>query len=85
MPAGDGNVTNQLLPELANLGDKTLLVRSSRTGSGSLHRGTSYDADKRYGFVAVDDQTPVKARLLTALALTQTSDPVEVHETMYKY
>ncbi|WP_431145225.1 asparaginase [Pseudomonas alvandae] len=82
---GNGNVSDQLLPELANLGDKTLLVRSSRTGSGSLYRGASYDADKRYGFVAVDDQTPVKARLLTALALTQTSDPVEVREIMYKY
>lgn len=82
---GNGNVSDRLLPELANLGEKMLLVRSSRTGSGSLYRGASYDADKRYGFVAVDDQTPVKARLLTALALTQRSDPVEVREIMYKY
>lgn len=82
---GNGNVSDQLLPDLASLGDITLLVRSSRTGTGSLLRGASYDVDKRYRFVAVDDQTPVKARLLKALALTQTSDPGQVREIMYKY
>lgn len=82
---GNGNVSDALLPDLANISGNTLLIRSSRTGSGSMYRGASYDNDKRYGFVSVDDQTPVKARLLTALALTQTKNPDEVRAIMYRY
>jgi glutamin-(asparagin-)ase len=82
---GNGNVSDALLPDLSKLSGKTILVRSSRTGTGSLYRGASYDGDTKNGFIAVDDQPPVKARLLTALALTQTNDPKAVKEILYKY
>lgn len=64
---GNGNVSDALLPDLSKLVGKTILVRSPRTGTGSLCRGASYDGDTKNGFIAVDDQPPVKARPLTAL------------------
>lgn len=83
---GNGNVSDALLPHLAEIMKKgTVLVRTSRTGSGSLYRGASYSGDTQYGFIAADDQSPVKARLLTALALTKSSDPRVLREVFYRY
>lgn len=45
---GNGNLSDRLLRAPATLGDKTLLVRRPRTGSGSFFRDASYDADTRY-------------------------------------
>jgi len=83
---GNGNVSDALLPQLTEIMKKgTVLVRTSRTGSGSLYRGASYSGDTKYGFIAADDQSPVKARLLTALALTKSSDPRMLREVFYRY
>ncbi len=71
---GNGNVPAHLvepLREAARCG--VHVVRASRTGSGIvLHNGAQPDG--RYGWLAVDDQVPSKARILLMLALTQSRD-----------
>lgn len=52
-----------------------IVCQSSRVGSGRVVRGPSL---ARRGFVAADNLTPWKARLLLALALTRTTDPTEI-------
>ena len=83
---GNGNVSDAILPHMVELmKNGTILVRSSRTGSGTLYRGPSFSGDMKAGFVAADDQTPVKARLLTALALTKAADTKTLREVFYRY
>ncbi|PVE22192.1 asparaginase [Microvirga sp. KLBC 81] len=52
-----------------------LIVQSSRAGTGRVAR-RSYLKDK--AMIGADNLTPQKARILLALALTQTSNPDEV-------
>lgn len=52
-----------------------MVVQSTRAGSGRTHRGRR---ETESGFLVADNLNPRKARLLLALALTMTSDPVEI-------
>jgi len=61
-----------------------LVVRSSRTGSGVVTRNGEVD-DDALGFVAADNLTPQKARILLALALTVTSDPLRIQRMFDTY
>lgn len=51
------------------------ICQSSRVGSGRVVRAPSL---VKRGWVAADNLVPWKARLLLALALSQTSDPAEI-------
>jgi L-asparaginase/Glu-tRNA(Gln) amidotransferase subunit D len=73
-------------PPLADLRTRgVFVVRASRTGSGALYRGGSYKDDDKRGWIVADDQTPPKARLLTALGLTKTQDLVELRRMFETY
>jgi L-asparaginase len=59
-----------------------LVVQSCRAGSG---RVMLRDSLAKAGIVAADNLNPQKARILAMLALTQTSDPVEVQRYFEEY
>jgi glutamin-(asparagin-)ase len=82
---GNGNVASHLIDPLRNAaGRGVLVVRASRTGSGIvLHNGAQ--PDDEYGWLTVDDQVPQKARILLALALTQTSDTHVLQAVFERY
>jgi L-asparaginase len=59
-----------------------VVVQSSRAGSGRIYRSQKLtDA----GILSADNLNPQKARLLLALALTKTSDPIEVARMFATY
>jgi len=57
----------------------TIVVRSSRTGGGRI-LPTSID-----DFIACDNLSPQKARILLMLALTVTRDPGEIQRMFHMY
>ncbi|PZW39429.1 L-asparaginase [Humitalea rosea] len=59
-----------------------IVVQSSRAGSGRIFRGKRL---VEAGIIAGDNLNPQKARLLLALALTQTSDPDEIARMFLTY
>jgi L-asparaginase len=59
-----------------------LTVMSSRAGSGRVFHRESL---RRQGTIAADDLTPQKARVLAALALTQTTSPAAVQSFFDRY
>lgn len=82
---GGGTVPEYLKAPLAELRARgVLLVRASRTGRGVVVRGGSVD-DDALGWVVTDDQNPARARLLAALALTRSADPVAVQRVFLRY
>ena len=60
------------------------VVRASRTGSGVVIRNGEQPDDK-YDWIVTDDQLPQKARILMALALTQTNDSKALQQIFWKY
>lgn len=79
---GGGTVPEYLKAPLAELRARgVLLVRASRTG-GPLARGADDDAR---GWVVADDQDAARARLLAALALTESTDPVAIQRLFWRY
>jgi L-asparaginase len=58
------------------------VVQCTRVGSGRLFRGRRM---REAGFLVADNLTPQKARILLALALTATSDPVEIERIFLTY
>ncbi|MCX6605180.1 MAG: asparaginase [Acidobacteria bacterium] len=60
----------------------TVIVRSSRTGSGRVPAREEYDS---LGMIAADNLNPQKARILLMLALTKTTDPKEIRRIFDEY
>ena len=56
-----------------------IVVRSSRTGSGSTSAGSEVD-DAKYGFLTADNLNPQKARVLLMLALGKGGDKAKIKE-----
>ncbi|MEP6703149.1 MAG: asparaginase, partial [Betaproteobacteria bacterium] len=82
---GAGNVPEYIRDALAELrASGVFIVRSTRSGSGAVVRDGAL-SDDRYDWIAVDDQNPQKARLLMALALTQTDDTSELQRIFWTY
>jgi L-asparaginase len=83
---GDGNMTKETVTKLEELVKKNglLVVRSSRVPTGVVLRNNEINDDKA-GFVASGEFNPQKARVLTQLALTKTSDPKKVQEMFNSY
>jgi len=81
---GNGTVSQRVVSTLERASAAgTLIVRASRTGSGQVTDiGASAGANK---WIAVDDQNPQQARILTSLALTLTRDPVEIQRILRHY
>ena len=74
---GNGSIHDQTEPALFEAARSgTVVVRASRTGSGSTVEGLACWQDA--GFVPAGSLNPQKARVLLQLALTQTKCPAEI-------
>ncbi|WP_291939287.1 type II asparaginase [Campylobacter sp.] len=75
---GNGNLYPDLQAALAKASEAgVVVVRSSRTGSGSTSVSSEVD-DAKLGFLTADNLNPQKARVLLMLALSKTSDKAKI-------
>ena len=75
---GNGNLYPDLQAALAKASEAgVIVVRSSRTGSGSTSVSSEVD-DAKLGFLTADNLNPQKARVLLMLALSKTSDKAKI-------
>ncbi|GKX56110.1 L-asparaginase 2 [Leminorella grimontii] len=82
---GNGNMYKNIFDAIVQAKEQgVVIVRSSRVPSGATTRDAEVD-DNKYGFVASGTLNPQKARVLLQLALTKTTDPVEIQEMFNKY
>lgn len=83
--SGNGNVASHLIGPLRDAARRGVrVVRASRTGSGIVLHNAAQPDDK-YGWLTVDDQVPLKARILLTLALTQTDDMNTLQAVFERY
>lgn len=82
---GNGSVADRIVPALQEARGKGVqIIRSSRVPYGFVLRNAEQPDDK-YDWVVAHDMRPEKARLLTMLALTKTSDPKELQRIFWEY
>ncbi|WP_323837367.1 L-asparaginase 2 [Photorhabdus africana] len=82
---GNGNMYKAIFDTLALAAkDGVVVVRASRVPVGYVTQNAEVD-DSKHGFVASERLNPQKARVLLQLALTETRDPVKIHEMFVKY
>lgn len=82
---GNGSVPNYLVDKLKDIRSKgTLIIRSSRVGDGIVLRNAE-QPDDDYDWVVAHDLNPQKAKILTALALTKSSDTKELQRMFWDY
>jgi L-asparaginase len=82
---GDGNTTDEALAGLQDARKKgVMVVRSSRVESGITRREVEVD-DGEMGFIASEELTPQKARILLMLGLTKTNDTKKLQNYFYEY
>ncbi|RDK05037.1 asparaginase [Cupriavidus lacunae] len=82
---GNGSVGDYMVEPLKAARAKGVqIVRASRTGSGVVVRNAEQPDDK-YDWIVTDDQLPQKARILMALALTQTNEAKALQQVFWKY
>ena len=60
-----------------------MVVRSTRVGNGVVTRDPILD--DQCGFIAGNTLNPQKARILLALALTKTTDSIEIQRIFDEY
>jgi len=83
---GNGSVSGAVVPALRELRAKGVhIVRSSRVVGGGFVIRNAEQPDDQYDWVAAHDLNPQKARLLTALALTQTNDAKTIQRFFLEY
>ena len=82
---GNGSVANRIVPHLQKVRtDGIVVIRSSRVPDGFVLRNAEQPDDKN-DWVVAHDLNPQKARLLTAVALTQTKDTRELQRIFWEY
>ncbi len=82
---GDGNMTAPALAELRKAARSgVVVVRSTRLPQGLVLRNNEINDDEM-GFVASGELNPPKSRVLLQLALTLTTDPVQIQKMFYEY
>lgn len=82
---GNGSVPNYLVDTFNKLRSGGMqIIRSSRVADGFVLRNAEQPDDK-YDWVVAHDLNPQKARLLTALALTKTTDTKEIQRMFWEY
>lgn len=83
---GNGSVSKDVVPALRELRAKGVqVIRASRiTGGGFVIRNAE-QPDDQYDWIVAHDLNPQKARLLAALALTQTQDPKTIQRFFLEY
>ncbi|MBU6338364.1 MAG: type II asparaginase [Rickettsiales bacterium] len=81
---GDGNVSEEVEQSLIKASKQgVLIVRSSRLNGVVIPDSEINDSE--LGFVSADNLSPQKARILTMLALTKTSDVKEIRKMFAVY
>jgi glutamin-(asparagin-)ase len=83
---GNGSVADRIVPVLQGLRGKGIqIIRSARvTGGGFVVRNAEQPDDK-YDWIVSHDLNPQKARILAAVALTQTQDSKELQRIFWEY
>ncbi|MFC7206594.1 asparaginase [Comamonas endophytica] len=82
---GNGSVADRIVPRLNEWRRKgVVVVRSSRIPGGFVLRNAEQPDDK-YDWIVAHDLNPQKARLLAAVALTQTRDTRELQRIFWEY
>ena len=82
---GGGTVPSYLREHLVALRERSVwLVRATRTGAGPVIRNANAD-DDAHGWIVTDDQSPARARLLAALALTRQNDAASLQKAFLSY
>jgi L-asparaginase len=82
---GDGNTTDKALAGLKDAVDHgVVVVRSSRTQSGSTHRNVEIN-DDQMGFIVSEELSPQKARILLMFGLMTTTDKTKLQEYFEEY
>ena len=82
---GNGNMSAAALKAAATAAKAGIaVVRSSRTGGGIVERNVEVD-DDRSGFIAADELSPQKARILLMLGLTRTREPAALQHLFYSH
>ena len=82
---GNGNLYPDVEQALTVARSKgVVVVRSSRVGSGHVLRNSEVNDDK-LDFIAADDLSPQKARILLMLALTKTQDSGQIQQWFYDF
>src|SRR6201988_341093 len=82
---GNGNMNKSALDAAANAAKKgVIVVRSTRVATGAVGRNVEVNDDE-LGFIASDELTPQKARLLLSLALLKTRSKSEIQNLFTTY
>ena len=81
---GGGNFNDDLSGYVKSLGEKPVIVRSTRVTSGAVVRNGDINDDE-HGTIAADDLSPQKARILVMLALLKTRNTDEIQKYFYEY
>ena len=82
---GNGSVADRIVPVLQDLRSQGVhVIRSSRVPDGFVLRNAEQPDDK-YDWVVAHDLKPQKARILAAVALTQTNDTQELQRIFWQY
>ncbi len=83
---GNGSVARQVVPALRELREEGIqIIRSGRiTGGGFILRNAE-QPDDEYDWIVANDLNPQKARILAAVALTQTTDTAELQRIFWEY
>ncbi len=80
---GGGGSSPEFMAALRNAQQRgTPVVIATQTGNGRVVRSRRFVED---GYIAADNLTPKKARILLMLALTKTADPAEIQRMFEEY
>lgn len=83
---GNGSVPQQLVPTLRELREKGLhILRAARVTGGGFVLRNAEQPDDEYDWIVAHDLNPQKARILAAVALTQTTDTAELQRIFWEY
>lgn len=83
---GNGSVSNRVVPALRELRSQGVqIIRSSHVNAGGFVLRNAEQPDDQYDWVVAHDLNPQKARILAAVALTQTSNAKEIQRIFWEY
>jgi len=82
---GNGNMSQAMKNAFQKIQDQgVVVVRSTRAGNGVVTRNGVHTENHNH-FVAADNLSPQKARILLMLALSKTNNPHEIQEMFWTY
>jgi glutamin-(asparagin-)ase len=83
---GNGSVADRIVPVLKDLRGKGIhIIRSARVMGGGFVVRNAEQPDDKYDWIVSHDLNPQKARILAAVALTQTNDSKELQRIFWEY